>query len=576
MKRPQPCALALRALNQYRQRDVVSYLGLRYLLDNYAARTERWATEVSVENLLKRTDVPYYQVQHFKGLDEHGQIEHRAIYLPTPQEALAECALISAVHERHTDFPHRAVFSYLPPKSEDVSGPFARYFTGLQSRHAAIARACEAWPDGVVQYVDIKKCYPSISIAVAQRAWSRISSEARLSETFRECGRKILDDHGKISQEGRRGLLTGPVFSHMMANAVLHEIDLEYALRKDVVYLRYVDDIVLVGKKQAVQDAVEALSARLSGLGLDLHAPESNKCFSISTQAWLAAKDDYSENSISLQWMKAVGTLKRSLVARSSDSSELQKQLHEAGFRIPVLDYSGVIQERTYMERFQALLPLKWLGWNDKAPRAKDVITNFVALRYVIESQCSDLLQKVDFSDTWQKKRFLPKLRYAFGRMLFVSSQEKLAQTCKVLAAIPEMHFYTEVASAVISSDVSTILGMGANTAQATAQLLKSSGQSRAITSSTSDAISLHSTAIFALNGISLSKRPNETSDFLRFAMQGPELQDLSHPDPFLSEVFSLHGLASEPRHVGTLASAFDPTDELTFDAIEQFKGSAS
>lgn len=576
MKQPQPCALALRTLNQYRQRDVVSYLGLRYLLDNFAARTERWATEVSVENLLKRTDAPYYQVQHFKGLDERGQVEHRAIYLPTPQEALAECALIAAIHERHADFPHCAVFSYLPAKCDDVSGPFARYFTGLQSRHAAIAMACESYPDGVVQYVDIKKCYPSISISVAQRAWNRISSEVRLSETFRDCGNKILDDHGKIQQAEGRGLLTGPVFSHMMANAVLHDIDLEYAQSKDVVYLRYVDDIVLVGKKQAVHDAVENLSERLSGLGLTLHAPGSNKSFSISTKAWLSAKDDYSENSISLQWMKAVGALKRSLVARPSGSPELRERLHTEGFRIPLLDYSGVIQERTYKERFQALLPLKWLDWNEKVPPPEDVITNFVALRYVIESQCSNLLRKVDFTDTWQKKRFLPKLRYAFGRMLFVSSPERLAQTSKVLADIPEMHFYKEVASAVISGDVSTILGMGANTAQATAQLLKSSGQSREITSSTSGEISLHSTAIFALNGISLSKRSDETSDFLRFATQGPELQDLTHPDPFLSEVFSLHGLINEPRHIDTLSSAFDPSDELTFDAIEQFKGSAS
>lgn len=264
MKRPQPCALALRALNQYRQRDVVSYLGLRYLLDNYAARTERWATEVSVENILKRTDAPYYQVQHFKGLDDRGQLEHRAIYLPTPQEALAECALISAIHERHTSFPHRRVFSYLPPKAGDNSGPFARYFTGLQSRHAEIAKACVAYPEGLVQYVDIQKFYPSVSIENAQSAWSRLASEIHLTETFRDCGQKILEDHGKISQNGRRGLLTGPVFSHMMANAVLHEIDLEFALRKDVVYLRYVDDIVLVGKKSAVHDAAETLSELLA------------------------------------------------------------------------------------------------------------------------------------------------------------------------------------------------------------------------------------------------------------------------------------------------------------------------
>jgi hypothetical protein len=575
MKRPQPCSLALRALNQYRQRDVVSYLGLRYLLDNSAARTERWATEVSVENLLKRTDAPYYRVQHFKCVDENGQIEHRAIYLPTPQEALAECALISAIHERHADFPHSAVFSYLPPKCDDTSGPFARYFTGLQNRHAAIAKACEAWPDGVVQYVDIKKFYPSISIENAQKAWNRIASEARLSAAFQDCGRKILDDHGKIQQADRRGLLTGPVFSHMIANAILHDIDLEYAHRKDVVYLRYVDDIVLVGKKHAVSDAVERLSERLANLGLALHDPESSKCFSISTNEWLSAKDDYSENSISRQWMIAVAALKRSLRTRPSESPELQKRLLDAGFRIPLLDYSGLVQERTYMEQLGRIFSFKWLPKEEKAPSPKDVVMRFLGLRQILEGEYSRLIQNVDFTHSWQKKRFLPRLRYVVGRMLFVSTTENLANNNKILAGIPEMHFYKEVASALIRNDVSSIIDMGANAAQATAQLLKSSGQLQVSASSGSDEISIHSLAILALNGIKISPPRENSNDFLRFSRQGPDLQDLSHQDPFLSEIFCLHGLSTEPRHARTLASAFHPSDELTFDAIEQFKGSA-
>ena len=33
--------LAIRATNQYRRRDVLAYLGLRYYLDNSAARSDR-------------------------------------------------------------------------------------------------------------------------------------------------------------------------------------------------------------------------------------------------------------------------------------------------------------------------------------------------------------------------------------------------------------------------------------------------------------------------------------------------------------------------------------------------------
>lgn len=256
MKKPRPSVLALRALNQYRHRDVVSYLGLRYLLENSAAKSERWAREVAVENVFKRTDAPYYPVQHFKGIDEAGQVEHRAIHLPSPQEALAECALIAAIHEGHATFPHGSVYSYMKPQDgSDCSGPFARYFPGLKKRHEQIARACERFPDGIVQYIDIKKCYPSISIDLATDAWNRLAKDAHIPELMRECGSKILFDHGCVQQATGTGLLTGPVFSHLIANAVLHDLDQVFALRHDVVYMRYVDDIVLVGPAERVRDA---------------------------------------------------------------------------------------------------------------------------------------------------------------------------------------------------------------------------------------------------------------------------------------------------------------------------------
>lgn len=307
-----------------------------------------------------------------------------------------------------------------------------------------------------------------------------------------------------------------------------------------------------------------------------MHDPDSSKSFSISTKAWLSAKDDYFENSISRSWMNAIGALKRTLITRPTDAPELHQRLQDEGFRIPLLDYSGLIQERNYKERLMAVLTFDWLPWRQKSPPPKDIISSLSELRHMIDSEASELMQKANFADPWQKKRFLPKLRYAFGRMLFIAKQERLTEYGSTLAGIPEMKFHASVATALLSGDSSTILDMGANAAQATAQLIKSSGQSKAIDSSSQNEISLHSRAIFALNGITLTRPPEGPSDFIRFATEGPKLEDLSHADSFLSEMFSLHGLSNEPRHVSTLASAFDPSDDLTFDAIDQFKGSAS
>ena len=48
--------LATRALNQYRRRDVVAYLGLRYYLENTAASTDLWATDVAVDLAIRHGD----------------------------------------------------------------------------------------------------------------------------------------------------------------------------------------------------------------------------------------------------------------------------------------------------------------------------------------------------------------------------------------------------------------------------------------------------------------------------------------------------------------------------------------
>jgi len=577
MKNSRPSVLALRALNQYRHRDVVSYLGLRYLLENSAAKSERWAGEVAIENILKRTDAPYYPVQHFKGLDEAGQVEHRTIHLPSPQEALAECALIAGVHEGHSTFPHGSVYSYMRPQDgSDFSGPFARYFPGLKKRHEQITRACELFPGGIVQYIDIKKCYPSISIGLATDAWNRLANDAHISDVMRECGSKILSDHGRVQQSTGSGLLTGPVFSHLIANAVLHDLDLEFALRHDVVYLRYVDDIVLVGPAERVRDACADLEFRLSDLDLYIHGPESNKSFSISTKEWLVAKDDYAENAVSIQWRNTVGALRRNLVTRSGQVDQIRSTLIGEGFRIPLLDYSGVIGERTYLERLKSLLELDWLPWGSKSPSIENVVVNFSGLRYVAQRDFESLLDRVDLGDTWQRKRFIPKLRFLLGRMLFVSEHAVIAQTCEAVSGIPELRFHVTVGQAVVSGEICEALDMGANVTQAIAQLMRSGGDPVIQLPARCSSTAMHSLAVLALNGVRTQGNTDAPSDFLRFAQQGPAVEDFSHPNPFLAELFCLHGADAGPRHTAALSTAFDYSDDLTFDAIEQFKGSAS
>ncbi len=64
-KKPLAEILAVRSVNQYRRRDVFAYLGLRYYLDNLAARKDVWAQDAATSLLKTRSQVGYFESQHF-------------------------------------------------------------------------------------------------------------------------------------------------------------------------------------------------------------------------------------------------------------------------------------------------------------------------------------------------------------------------------------------------------------------------------------------------------------------------------------------------------------------------------
>lgn len=82
MNNLRPGILAVRAVNQYRRRDVLTYLGLRYYLNNAAARTDQWAKQIAPDIVMTRTDSPYFHALHFKEITQNGKVEHRQIILP--------------------------------------------------------------------------------------------------------------------------------------------------------------------------------------------------------------------------------------------------------------------------------------------------------------------------------------------------------------------------------------------------------------------------------------------------------------------------------------------------------------
>lgn len=578
-KRQRPGVLAVRAINQYRRRDVLSYLALRYYLDNAAARTDYWAREVATNLVLTRSSPVYFRSLHFKGVSQRQGIDHREMFLPGANEALAEAALLEACGKHPEVFGNPGcVFSYSINLGDDRSGVFNHYSKGLRSRHEAIAQACENTPDGVVQYIDLKSFYPSIAIPTALSVWRQAADRAGLESRWRELGDKLLADHGNVSMD-KASILTGPMLSHLIANLLLRPLDSEFSSSSSVQYFRYVDDITLVGSKKQVDYALREIRARVSSLGLAAHDDNSPKSLRLSCAEWLVGKHDFSDSLHPTSWMTFVGDIKRFLLAKPNLRDQLQQTFVDAGFRIPVRDYSSAVFERSYLERIANWTELPWFRKKVQAVTTDSLIKQALWLRQSYENEFAALLKGFQNVSAYERKRRIPKLRYRAGRLSYLATEESLAELAKHSEQIPDLYLHSKIMTAVSSGDINPLLILGTNAAQAGAQPMRAGNivatfQSRELAEAESQAL-----AVFHMNGVSISTSPIRSGGktaLLSFAEHGASKELMRSSDPFMSEFACLHGLSDRPRHANTLESVFDEDEQLALDAVDQLGQSAS
>lgn len=580
VKTVRPGVLATRAVNQYRRRDVLTYLGLRYYLANIGARADVWIRKVSTDLVLTRTAPSYFPAYHFKEPSTDGKSIYRPIHLPGPNEALAEAALLEEC-SRHPNafYPSDCVFSYKPAEDADRSGVFEHYIAGLKRRHNAITSSCDDTPEGVVLYIDIKKFYPSIGHELASQAWNRQCQAAGMAGRYQELGHRLIDDHAMVCGENRSSILTGPMFSHLIGNLVLRELDEYFSFHLPVKYFRYVDDITLVGPKKAVEASRKIVKEKLAELELFLHEEDSPKNLEVGTAEWLEGRHDFEDSKREVSWMTFVGDLKRFLLQYPEKREELRHVLVSEGFRIPIQDYSDAIYEKGFLERVLELRKLRWFRNKLKNIDIGSLLAQAQTLRGRYLGEMQQLLEEEQHATGYGLKRLTPKKRYRAGRLVYLASEEQLSELAPELRSYKEMHFQACVMDCIVKHSVDPVISLGTNAAQAAAQPLRAADIDCSVNNELQTEAEQQGLAVFLLNGVRLSNLAepiNGYSDLLRFAKYGADLPLMKAGDPFMRELACLHGIAGSPRHPDLLDSAFDVDDEFALDAVDQIQQSIS
>jgi hypothetical protein len=571
-----PETLALRATNQYHSRDVIAYIGLRYYFSNVCAQRDRWAKSVSTHLVRTRTQATYFKSAHFKDFCETGKVRHRNIFVPGPNEAFAEAALLAVCAESAAFTPLPCVFSYHLARGTDSQGVFVPYFDGFRRRHEHIREACQKNSDAVVFYTDIKKFYPSIPAAAALDSWNNACEESDLPPQWRELGLKLLTDHSHVSKENQdgKGILTGPMFSHLIANLVLRGVDEQMTQLFPKRYFRYVDDVVLVGPKDEIQLGRAALAGLLGSLDLHLHDQNQDKDFEVTASKWLEGAADF-DNQDGQKWANFVGSLKQFLAAQPEMHSVLTDQFQAADFRIPLPIYALDIRHAPWLLRLRSRLSrYSWLRRLIENITAPNLVLTAHALREQYARVLREQISHGNSTDRYTRKRAIPKLRFLAGRLLYLGSREMLMEFSAALHEIAELRMLSGIIYAVATRDVSNLLPMGTNAVQSAAQVLCLSQQLVSCDIQIWTPVCLQGLAILRLNGVAVEGPTDDPLNRLAAWSAESSVLMAAECDPSLRELACLHGVSEKGRHAETLHSAFDWDEALAFDVINQVRDS--
>ncbi|MBN2565027.1 MAG: RNA-directed DNA polymerase [Candidatus Eisenbacteria bacterium] len=433
--------------------------------------------------------------------------------------------------------------------------------------------------DGIVRYLDIKRFYPSITTELAVQVWHRSAERGRLSKHWLELGDKLIADQGQTCGSEEKGVLTGPMLSHLLGNLVLRNLDERFAVHLPAGYFRYVDDITLVGSRSEVTRAVDTVRTELGELGFETHDDESDKSIEVTTTEWLMGRDDYAASGTQVSWKAFIGNLKRWLLIHPDETQQMRSMLRDRGFRVPVLDYSMAVKHRGYLMRLMELARHHWVRLKTMKIKPRTLMHLGDTLRDKYFREFESILRMLDGADRFTRKRMVPKLRYRASRLICLATEDQLRSLAEAALGIPELHHHGRVMEAVATGNVRAALGLGTDTAQAVAQTLVAAGKEAQVGGSALSDLERQSLAVLALNGVVLRGVPHETQaggELWQFALNGVDRSLMKSEDPFMREVACLHGLSDEPRHSFMLSNAYDEDEVLAMDAVDQLQQSMS
>lgn len=567
-----PGVLAVRAANEYRSRDLFSYLGIRYYLEASSAKLDKWTNDIASELTYSRTTQPYRYCQVYKGIDDRNKtIEYRALHFPAPNEMLAEASLLNQCSLAGNSFSRRdCVFSNVLANGDSRSGMVDPYFKWWKARQIEIAKAAKNEKNAIVLYLDIKKFYPSVSKQKTLVAWKETATAANLSRKWLGLGEKIIFDYAKIRND-TGGLLMGPMFAHVLGNCVLGKFD-DSISKSCKAYFRYVDDLAFVIPQDQKNKVLELVRGALPE-GLVLNEAKTHE---LTAAEWTRWTNSFQKQVGVSLWVRLIGDLKHFLVSKPNMTRDLAAALKDSGFRITLKNYSKAVQERTFLERLKDRMHQPWFRRGELSESPKQFLFAADFVRQSIQSMFERAIAEPLSPSGMMRKLQLQRIRYTATRLLYLAKQDALKQIEDYLGGIVELSELASIFAAVRSRDVTNLLAFSGVVAHAAGQVLNAGDDPVTCRERNWTPEMTYAWAALKAVGVKFkheAAQPSQDQAIVNFANENRAARSAA-TEPYFGEMFSLFR-NSKNSHAQILHSALDASEEAGFDAISMLRMSS-
>jgi hypothetical protein len=506
-------------------------------------------------------------------VNDNGTLEYRDVRFPAANEALTEAALLAACSAAGGPFaPTEDVYSYHLANPASLDGSFKPYFRLFTARQRAIGRACRRWPDRLVLYADIKRFYPSVSARHALNAWRTASESAGLDPGWVTIGYRLLEGQRSC----KRGLLIGPLFSHVVGNLLLLEFDKAMRRRFPHCYFRYVDDVALVIPPEAKNPSLHFLREQLNPLQLRLNR---DKIFTLSARKWLAIARyqtaEYGEEEMTddSAWMHFIDGLKCFLMSNANRHRELMRVFNDEEIRISLPMYRERVEDPRYAERFDRRLA---------SPKFKSLVANLTprrllkdaeALRQGYARDCEVCWEEFAAATGLRRKWLQSRLRYLLGRLMLLAREDAVGSWAGRLRDVAEFAEYQACFQAVASGDVSDLVQFSGKVCAAAGQTLATMRRPVQCNPKRWTAEAIEGCVTLALLGLDVLDGYPEwvaKDNQIRYTLGEFGLDAWSRTRlRFFEELFALAGATNLQRHRELLDAPSDPDERWVLFADE-------